>query len=207
MTEVRARRNRALSPATFTTVVIGGLVLAAVAAWGSLLLVVQGRVIPGWGVSAALLVAVLVFRWAFTRRRRRDGTSPLGLPRKQAEWARRTSALLIVTAVLGTVLEATADLLVSAEYHVLHPEGPEGCTAVVRETSFLVIGDGEVFAVGRTGLAFGTAGSWTVDDGYRPVEEGAYELDWGEETGALRIIGTITDPVVRSDMDGIDCWW
>ncbi|MFM9559416.1 hypothetical protein ACKI19_45135, partial [Streptomyces caniscabiei] len=59
------------------------------------------------------------------------------------------------------------DLVSDAEYHVLRPPGPGGCTAVVRETSFLVIGSGEAYAVGRTGLALGESGSWTVDDGYR----------------------------------------
>ncbi|MER5853691.1 hypothetical protein ABT126_44110 [Streptomyces sp. NPDC002012] len=109
--------------------------------------------------------------------------------------------------MLGTAWGAADDLISDAEYHVLRPAGPGGCTAVVRETSFLVIGNGEAYAVGRTGLALGESASWTVDDGYRPVDAGTYELDWGRGGGFLRISGTSTDPVVRGGSADIDCGW
>ncbi|MGX4692364.1 hypothetical protein [Streptomyces sp. JNUCC 63] len=194
-----------LSPTVSTAAGIGSLALAAVASWSSLLLVVQGRVVPGWVVSAALLVMSLVLRWALTRVDRPAGASQF--PRKRAAWTRPGSSLLIVTAVLGTAWGAVNDLISDAEYHVLRPAGPGGCTVVVRETSFLVIGNGEAYAVGRTGLALGKSGSWTVDDGYRPVDAGTYELDWGRDGGLLRISGTSTDPVVRGGSADIDCWW
>ncbi|MEU9288433.1 hypothetical protein AB0D57_27995 [Streptomyces sp. NPDC048275] len=194
-----------LSPAVSTAAGIGSLALAAVASWSSLLLVVQGWVVPGWGVSAALLVMSLVLRWALTRVGRPADAS--GLPRKRATGARLGSSLLIVAAVLGTAWGAVDDLISEAEYHVLRPAGPGGCTAVVRETSFLVIGKGEAYAVGRTGLALGESGSWTVDDGYRPVDSGTYELDWGQDGGLLRISGTSTDPVVHGGSADIDCGW
>ena len=192
-----------MSPAVSTATGIGSLALAAVASWSSLLLVVQGRVVPGWGVSAALLVASLVLRWALTRVGRPPGAP--GLPQRPATWARLGSRLLIVTAVLGTAWGAVDDLISDAEYRVLRPAGPEDCTAVVRETSFLMIGGGEVYAVGRTGLALGESGSWTVDDGYRPIDAGTYELDWGQDGGLLRIGGTSTDPVLRGGLADIDC--
>ncbi|MFI9629580.1 hypothetical protein [Streptomyces sp. NPDC052042] len=194
-----------LSPAVSTTAGIGSLALAAVASWSSLLLVVQERVVPGWGVSAALLVMSLVLRWALTRVGRPAGAS--SLPPKRATSARLASRLLIVTAMLGTAWGAVDDLISDAKYHVLHPAGPGGCMAVVRETSFLVIGNGEVYAVARTGLALGESASWTVDDGYRPVDAGTYELDWGRGGGFLRISGTSTDPVVRGGSADIDCGW
>ncbi len=87
---------------------------------------------------------------------------------------------------------------------MLRPTGPGGCTAVVRETSFLVIGDGEAYAVGRTGLALGEAGSWVVDDGYRPVAAGTYKLEWERDGGLLVVSGSGTDPVVRGGMTDID---
>lgn len=205
MTEERTQHGVRLSPAVSTAAGIGSLALAAVASWSSLLLVVQGRVVPGWGVSAVLLVMSLVLRWALTRVGRPAGASQF--PRKRAAWARPGSSLLIVTAVLGTAWGAVDDLVSNAEYHVLRPAGPGGCTAVVRETSFLVIGNGEAYAVGRTGLALGKSGSWVVDDGYRPVDAGTYELDWGRDGGLLRISGTSTDPVVRGGSADIDCWW
>lgn len=196
------RRVR-LSPSVSTATGIGCLALAAVASWSSLLLVVQGRVIPGWGVSAALLALSLVLRWALTRVGRPPGGPEL--PQKAATWARLGSRLLIVTAVLGTAWGAVDDLISDAEYRVLRPAGPEDCTAVVRETSFLVIGEGEVYAVGHTGLALGESGSWTVDDGYRPIDAGTYELTWGRGSGRLRVDGTSTDPVVHGGSADIDC--
>ncbi|MFV2118338.1 hypothetical protein ACE14D_07780 [Streptomyces sp. Act-28] len=84
-----------------------------------------------------------------------------------------------MTAALGTAWGAVGDLTSNVEYRVLRPAGPGGRTAVVREASFLLAGDGEVYAVGRTGLALGESGSWTVDDGHRPIEAGTYELSWG----------------------------
>ncbi|WP_141765360.1 hypothetical protein [Streptomyces malaysiensis] len=194
-----------LSPAVSTAAGIGSLALAVVASWSSLLLVVRGRVVPGWGVSAALLVMALVLRWALTRAGRPADAS--SLPRKRPTSARTASRLLIATAVLGTAWGAVDDLTSGAEYHVLRPAGPGGCTAVVRETSFLVIGNGEAYAVGRTGLALHESASWTVDDGYRPVDAGTYELNWGRGGGFLRISGTSGDPVVRGGSADIDCGW
>ncbi|UUU23764.1 hypothetical protein [Streptomyces sp. DSM 40750] len=192
-----------LSPAVSTTAGIGSLALAAVASWSSLLLVVQGRVVPGWGVSATLLVVSLLLRWALTQVGRPTDASRH--PREPARWARLGSSLLIATAVLGTAWGAVDDLTSDADYRVLRPAGPGGCTAVVRETSFLVIGNGEVYAVGHTGLALGESGSWTVDDGYRPIDAGAYELDWGRDGGRLLLSGTSTDPILRGGSVDIDC--
>lgn len=55
--------------------------------------------------------------------------------------------------------------------------------------------------MGRTGLAWGEAGSWVVDDGYRPVAGGTYKLDWERDGGLLLISGTSTDPVLRGGND------
>lgn len=203
MTEACAQHSVRVPSAVSTAAGIGSLALAAAASWSSLLLVVQGRVIPGWGVSAALLVVSLVLRWALTRVGRPTGTSRL--LRKRADRARLGSGLLIVTAVLGTAWGAADDLISNVDYRVLRPAGPGGCTAVVRETSFLVTGNGEVYAVGRTGLALGESGSWTADDGYRPIDAGTYELSWARDGGHLRISGTSTDPVLSGGSTDIDC--
>ncbi|MBN0048431.1 hypothetical protein JS756_30885 [Streptomyces actuosus] len=199
----RAERSAGVSPAVSRAAGVGGLALAALASWSSLLLVVQGRVIPGWGVSAVLLALSLALRRALTRAHRPTDASRLR--QKPTTWVRAGNRLLIVTAVLGTAWGAVDDLVSDAEYLVLRPAGPGGCTAVVRETSFLVIGQGEVYAVGRTGLALGRSGSWTIDDGHRPVRAGTYTLGWGRDGGRLRIIGTGTDPVVQGGSADIDC--
>lgn len=205
MTEARAQHTVRLPPAVASAVGIGSLALAAAASWCSFLLVVQGRVVPGWGVSAALLVMSLVLRRALTRAGRPAGAS--GLPRTPARRARLGDSLLIGSAVLGIAWGAVDDLISDAEYHILRPAGPEGCTVVVRETSFLAIANGEAYAVGHTGLALGQSGSWTVDDGHRPFDAGTYALRWREDGGSLRISGTSTDPVVNGGSADIDCGW
>ncbi|WP_328831373.1 hypothetical protein OHT77_29085 [Streptomyces sp. NBC_00252] len=205
MTEARARPGIELSPGALTAAGVGSLALGAVASWSDLLLVVGGRVVPGWGVSAVLFALALLLWRSFVRAGRRSEAVLLSVVRPG--WLRPATVLLIVAAVSGIAWGALDDLISDARYYVLRPTGPGGCTAVVRETSFLVIGDGEAYAVGRTGLALGEAGSWVVDDGYRPVAAGTYELDWEQDGGLLVISGSGTDPVVRGGMTDIDCGW
>ncbi|MER6206853.1 hypothetical protein [Streptomyces sp. NPDC001642] len=205
MTEARARPGIELSPGALTAAGVGSLALGAVAGWSDLLLVVGGRVVPGWGVSAVLFALALLLWRSFVRAGRRSEAVLLSVVRPG--WLRPVTVLLIVAAVSGIAWGALDDLISDARYYVLRPTGPGGCTAVVRETSFLVIGDGEAYAVGRTGLALGEAGSWVVDDGYRPVAAGTYELDWERDGGLLVISGSGTDPVVRGGMTDIDCGW
>jgi hypothetical protein len=194
-----------LSPAVSAVVGVGGLVVATLASWSSLLVVVRGHVVPGWGVSAGVLVVALVLRWVLGGVRRSAGGG--AVPSKRAGWVRPGNRLLIGTAVLGIAWGAVADLVSEADYHVLHPAGPGGCTVVVRETSFLMISNDEAYAVGPLGLALGRSGSWVIDDGYRPIDAGTYALDWGRDGGLLRISGTSTDPVVSGGSDGINCGW
>ncbi|WP_143145033.1 hypothetical protein [Streptomyces humi] len=185
---------------------VAGAALAAVAGWSSPLLLVGERVVPGWAVSAVLLAVALVLRGALRRAGRRRPAGTATLPGRWAGWIRWSGLLLIAVAALGTTLGAADDLVSSAKYHVLRPVGPGGCTAVVRETSFLVIGTGEAYAVGRTGVALGRAGSWTVDDGYRPFDAGTYTLRWGPDgTGLLQISGRPTDPVLGGGLVDVDC--
>lgn len=206
MTEARIQQGEGLSPGASTAAGVGSLALAALASWSDPLLVVWGHVVPGWGVSGVLLVLALVLWRTFLRAARRAETlRPLG--ERARWWAGLVSRVLIVVAAFGVVGGALADLALEARYYVLRPTGPGGCRAVVRETSFLMIGNGEAYAVGRTGLAWGEAGSWVVDDGYRPVADGTYEMKWERDGGLLLISGTSTDPVIRGGMTDIDCGW
>lgn len=175
------------------------LVLAAAAGWGNVLLVILGQVIPGWAVSAALLVVSLVLMRVVVR----STTEPSRRPAR----ARVLRGLLVAAAGLGCAVGVLDDLGSSSDYRVLEPTGPNGCTAVVRETSFLKIGNGEVYAVGPVGIAMWRSGSWVVDDGYRPIAEGTYDLRWGRDGGTLAIRGTEGDPVVGGGLHEIDCGW
>ncbi|MFJ9242420.1 hypothetical protein [Streptomyces sp. NPDC101776] len=206
MTGARIEHGVGLSPGAFTAAGVGTLALAALAGWSDLLLVVRGHVVPGWVLSGVLVVLALVLWGTFYRAARRAEAARLPGARR-AGWVPPLSALLIGVAAFGVAWKAVDDLGSDARYYVLRPTGPGGCTAVVRETSFLMIGNGEAYAVGRTGMAWGEAGSWVVDDGYRPVAGGTYELSWERDGGVLRVSGTTGNPVVSGGQADIDCGW
>ncbi|MEU5166320.1 hypothetical protein [Streptomyces mutomycini] len=178
------------------------LALAAVAGWSSLILVVRGHVIPAWVVSTSLLVISLVLTGVHkTRRRFATDRAPLPRPRLP----HFVLGLLAAVAGLGSAFGAVSDLTGGADYRVLQPAGPDGCVAVVRETSFLKISNGEVYAVGRTGVALRPSGSWMADDMHRPVAEGTYELRWSRSGGTFAVSGSATDPIVASEMNPLEC--
>ncbi|MFJ8447415.1 hypothetical protein [[Kitasatospora] papulosa] len=180
-----------------------GLVLAVAAGWSNLLLVVMGHVVPGWAVGAGLCFVSLILMTAHAVRR--VSADDMFLPGRRM-LPGVALALLTAAAGLGSAGGAVSDLLGGADYRVLEPVGPHGCTAVVRETSFLKISDGMVYAVGSTGVAWRESGSWTADDMHRPVADGTYELSWnGSGVGAFRVRGTATDPIVFSDVDPLSC--
>ncbi|MGW4498490.1 hypothetical protein ACWENR_07720 [Micromonospora sp. NPDC004336] len=176
--------------APLRSVAAGCAVLAAVlvaAGWSGLLLVVGGRVVPGWALGGALLVV----SWALLLFRRRVRASSPG-PAATGRGPRWALTLLTVLTALGSALGGLNDL--STTYHVLTPDGPGGCRAVARETAFLFAGSGAVYEVGRVGIGR-RVGSWTADDGYRPIAEGTYELTWGADGGMLTVSGRSSDPV------------
>ncbi|MGW0422089.1 hypothetical protein [Streptomyces sp. NPDC003015] len=182
-----------------------GLVLAAPLSWGSVLVVVSGRVMPGWVLGGVLLLVSLVLLGVHGVLRRRPGAGDrTAAPVVPRYVPRRFGYVLLITlAVASLGFGALRDL--GARYFVLRPSGPHGCTAVVRETAFLVAGSGEVYGVaGSTGVAWGASGSWFADDGRRPVAEGAYELQWGRSDGILIVHGTSGDPVYPA-LHTVDC--
>ncbi|MDQ0620060.1 hypothetical protein [Arthrobacter globiformis] len=164
------------------------LLLAAVTALanlGGLVLVIAGGVLPGWAVSTMLLVTSLAL---------------LLISRRAAGGGSRTRRTVLISLLhrlvvfgvgLSSLTGAMGDL--SATYHVLEPEGPNGCRPVAREYSFLFAGSGEVYAVGRGGIG-SRVSSWTADDGYEPIADGSYRLRWEADSGILRLMGGI-DPV------------
>ncbi|MBM7436640.1 hypothetical protein [Streptomyces sp. HB132] len=179
------------------------LPLATAAGWSSLILVVLGHVIPAWVVSTSLLVISMILIGVHRVRQlyAADDRAPvprLGLPRF-------VLGLLVAAAGLGSAFGAVSDLTGGADYRILQPAGPDGCVAVVRETSFLKISNGEVYAVGRTGVAWRPSGSWVADDIYRPVAEGTYELRWSGSSGMLAVSGSATDPIVASELNPLEC--
>lgn len=195
-TEERAS-GRAAAPSTYRWAAVGCAVLAGAIGWTDALAVVGGQVIAAWKVGGALLLAclALVLAASALSRRSQAAGEEVG-PRR---WMLVAPA---AAAGLGVVWGAVGDL--GAEYHVLEPTGPGGCRAVVREASFLLAGSGEVFAVGAGGVGWKPMGSWTADDGIRPIADGSYELKWGPKEGTLLIHGSNANPVWPA-LHGVSC--
>ena len=167
------------------------LFLAAVAMVGGMLgvaLVWGVLVVPGWVLSASLLVLSLVLAVVGIGARHRRKASP------DAQGStRRGSRLWVGLAVLVgvcSVISGVGDL--GATYSVLRPQGPGFCQAAVREHSFLFAGGGDLYAAGFGGFGRSVS-SWTSDDGYRPVASGTYEFKWDNDGALLQLYGS--DPV------------
>ncbi|MEV0006317.1 hypothetical protein AB0H28_29110 [Micromonospora sp. NPDC050980] len=181
--------GRARLPYPVTAACVLLAVLVVVGAWGGMVLVVAGHVVPTWLVSGALLLAPLVSTPIWRRVDRWARVPDDGDPRART---RRALTLLTVLAWLGTGLGAAADL--PATYRVLEPGGPDGCRAVARQTSFLFAGGGEVYAVPATGIGWQVS-TWTADDGGTPITDHEYELKWSDDGGSLILHGDVGQPV------------
>jgi hypothetical protein len=161
------------------------LLLAAVALagwWFDFVWVLGTLVVPGWAVSVGLLgvsIALAIVRAIAGEQGAAKSTSP--------GW--------ILSAVLIGLFNGFALLAdFPATYTVLRPDGPGFCRVAVQESSFLFAGRGNVYAVGFAGLGR-EVGSWTADDGYRPIAAGSYELHWDDEGAVLSVYGDGGNPV------------
>jgi hypothetical protein len=198
--ETEQRRTDRVTRSDPSTVIATGCLLLAVAAgWSSMLIVVVGRVVPGWALSATLIFVSLVLVRVVAVRHR--STVDLTTSRRLT-LPRFIRGLLVAAAGLGSAFGVLGDL--SSEYHILRPTSPDGCTAVVREASVLFGGRGEVYAVGPTGIAWRPSGDWVADDCYRPIAEGTYQLHWSPDGGTLAVSGNGHDPVMDG-LQSVDC--
>jgi len=159
--------------------------------WGGLIFMIAVVVVPAWAVSVFLCAASIVL--AVIDGRTRAKAQGREVLRKTPRPYGFAAYALVSLAAVGCVFAVLGDVVYGATYTVLTPVAPNGCTAVVRETSFFNTGEGEVHAVHPSGLGWRTS-SWTADDGARPVEDGLYELSWNAG-GSLEISGDGQNPV------------
>lgn len=166
-------------------------VLCAVAAmmlvvlgWCGLMLVLGPFVLPPWTIGTALLVAAVILSCIYQR---------LGIGEDDRTMTPAWRAVTTM-AVVGCVVAFLGDAAFGATYTVLKPSAPGGCQAVARESSFLMSGGGQVYSVHPIGVGWRT-GSWTADDGIRPITNEQYELSWGLGGGALIVHGDGHNPV------------
>lgn len=169
--------------------------------WSGLIFVLGGVVIPIWGISVVLGVTSIALA-LFDRRIRAKLNDQGGLRETSRPRVFAVKALISL-GVTGCVLAMLGDAAYSATYTVLTPAGSDGCQAVVRETSFFMAGQGEVYAVHRSGIGWRT-GSWTADDGARPIESGQYELSWG--TGGTLVVQGDGNDSVWPALHDVECF-
>ncbi|MHA7224024.1 hypothetical protein ACX80S_17165 [Arthrobacter sp. RHLT1-20] len=176
------RLDQAVSLCLFLAAVamVGGM-LGVVLVWGDL-------VMPGWALSASLLVLsrVLAIVGVFVRHRRKTAS---GEQRSTRRGSRLWAGLAVLVSVCS-VISGVGDL--GATYTVLRPQGPGFCQAAVREHSFMFAGGGELYAAGFGGFGRSVS-SWTADDGYQPIASDTYEFKWDNEGALLQLHGA--DPV------------
>ena len=174
---------------------LGLAALSAVAQFAGTVVVIGHNVLTPWSLSGYFLIAWLIVRLISARASRGRTIPPLtpGVDLLRA----------VAVVALSLICVGSALFDVSARYSVLDPSSDEGCRAVVREDSFLLGGNGNVYVARPFGFIATQAGSWRTDDGYRPVAAGAYAVKWKGNSGLL-LLRYGGDPVWPS-LHTIDC--
>lgn len=162
--------------------------------WCGLILVLGEFVLPPWVVGVVLSVVSVIL--GLVHRRLIVGEDD----RRTASGGRREVPMwrgVTPLTVGGCVVAFLGDAAFGASYSVLEPAASGGCRAVTRESSFFMAGGGQVYSVHPMGVGWRT-GSWTADDGIRPIDNEQYEMSWGPVGGALRVHGDGRNPVYPS---------
>ena len=99
-----------------------------------------------------------------------------------------------------SVLVAGFECLLTAAY-IADPASPAGDRAVVVERNVLLAGYGDVYLVsGGFGVGRKIA-SYSADDGYSPMDNGTYALEWRGSEPHFTAYGTPANPVVMYPAD------
>ncbi len=132
--------------------------------------------------------------------RRSGGDSAKG-PVTDGKRAVRWLANGITVLVLSTsILVAGFECLLAAPY-IAEPTGPAGDRVVVVERNVLLAGYGDVYLIpGGFGVGRKIAG-YSADDGYSPMGNGTYALEWRGSEPHFTAYGTPANPVVMYPAD------
>ena len=99
-----------------------------------------------------------------------------------------------------SILVAGFECLLTAAY-IADPASPAGDRAVVVERNVLLAGYGDVYLVsGGFGVGRKIA-SYSADDGYSPMDNGTYALEWRGSEPHFTAYGTPANPVVMYPAD------
>lgn len=157
---------------------VGPLVLAPVGYELSLLL-------------ACVSVFLAVASW-MTRRSGGDSAKESAADGKRAvRWFANGITVLVLSV---SVLVAGFEFLLAVPY-IAEPTGPAGDRVVVVERNVLLAGYGDVYLIpGGIGVGRKIA-SYSADDGYSPMGNGTYALEWRGSEPHFTAYGTAADPV------------
>lgn len=106
----------------------------------------------------------------------------------------RIISVLTILATLMAMLPALMYASISTPY-LLKPASASGTRVLVVNHSFLLLGSGDVYVVKRGAVIPQHIGSYMGDDGYDPIGNNVYTLDWQGETPQLTLHGTEFQPV------------
>ena len=105
-----------------------------------------------------------------------------------------------VLALSTSILVAGFECLLAVPY-IAEPTGPAGDRVVVVERNVLLAGYGDVYLIpGGFGVGRKIAG-YSADDGYSPMGNGTYALEWRGSEPHFTAYGTPANPVVMYPAD------
>lgn len=112
--------------------------------------------------------------------------------KRAVRWLANGTAALALSA---SILVAGFECLLAAPY-IAEPTGPAGDRVVVVERNVLLAGYGDVYLIpGGFGVGRKIAG-YSADDGYSPMGNGTYALEWRGSEPHFTAYGTPANPVV-----------
>lgn len=152
--------------------------------WSGVLIVVGTTVVPFWAVALVLLLGWTALRLGL-------GAFQVSRPSLATGWRLLLSTMTASTCLL-VPLTAVASGFTGPSYVVVEPAGPGGCRVVVAEGSYFKIGSGTVHVAGGWGPFAPRVGSYSTDEGVRPVSTGSYSVSWnGRSGGFLTVDGPL----------------
>ncbi len=166
---------------------------------GAVILVGPLALAPAGYLTALFLAAISIGLALASRVARPRGTASVGGAALSAEtpggrlvrWLANGAACV---ALLASVSIAGFECLLAAPY-VADPVGPAGDRVVVVERNVLLAGHGDVYLV-SSGCGLGRKiASYSADDGYSPMGNGTYVLEWDGSDPCFTALGTPANPV------------
>ena len=153
-------------------------------------------------VVATVSIGLALASWMIGRARRAasdDGSAaPARLVRDRVvRWLVNGTAALALSI---SILVAGFECLLAAPY-IADPASPAGDRVVVVERNVLLAGYGDVYLVpGGFGVGRKVA-SYSADDGYSPMGNGTYALEWRGSEPHFTAYGTPANPVMMYPAD------